>query len=86
MGDRRKSRVFEGRDQGIAQQGLPQMVLLEGPYATSQTALEVVGHEKRILVAVEISFVTCHALVRQEMLQIMKAVACEMFMHFIIHS
>ena len=86
MGDRRKPRVFEGSYQGIALQGLPQMVLLEGPDATSQTALEIVGHEKRILVAVEISFVTCHALVGQEMLQIMKAVACEMFMHFIIHS
>ena len=86
MGDRRKPRVFEGSYQGIALQGLPQMVLLEGPDATSQTALEVVGHEKGILVAVEIGFVTCHALVGQEMLQIMKAVACEMFMHFIIQS
>ena len=73
MGDRRKPRVFEGRYQGIALQGLPKMVLLEGPYATSQTPLEIVGHEKGILVAVEIGFVSCHALVGKEMLQITKS-------------
>lgn len=59
------------------------MILFKCSNAASQSTLQIVSDEQRILMCIKLSAITCHAFILQEMLQIVKAVTGEVLVHII---